>query len=189
MIRASGEIILASQSPRRKELLSMVCEGFQVKIPQIEEKIRHGESITDYIQRNAQEKVQAVKASDLDIVIAADTVVVCEGELFEKPVDIADARRMLKRLREVECHSVYTALCVQSGKKIMDSLVHSRVFFRPISDEEIECYVQTQEPYDKSGAYAVQGYAACFIKKIEGSYTNVVGLPLAELIEIYQKIC
>jgi septum formation protein len=171
-------LILASRSPRRREILERAGIEFVVRPADVEETPVAGESPRDYVKRLAREKAEAVEAGEDDIVLGADTVVVLGSEILEKPVDCDDAARMLRRLSGRE-HEVLTGVCLRSGRMAIEDVEATRVRFAPLSDEEIRGYVASGEPMDKAGAYAVQGLASKFIERIDGCYCNVVGLPIA----------
>ncbi|MCP4658977.1 MAG: septum formation inhibitor Maf [bacterium] len=171
-------LILASGSPRRRELLDRLGFAFTVRPVVIDESPQDGESPSEYVLRLARAKAQAI-AEPGELVLAADTVVV-EGEtLLGKPRDPADARRMLRRLSGKE-HTVVTgvALCDRQRALQVAVVESTLVRFAELSEEEIAWYVETGEPLDKAGAYAVQGLGALFVEAIDGNYSNVVGLPL-----------
>ncbi len=170
-------LILASQSPRRSEILRQAGIPFIVRPANVDESIRPGESPEEYVTRVAQEKAAAVEASPGDIVLGADTTVVIGSEILGKPCDHADAIRMLESLAGRE-HQVLTAICLRRGEDSIDDLAVTCVWINPLTREEIEQYVATGEPMDKAGAYAIQGLASRFIQRIDGSYANVVGLPI-----------
>jgi len=174
------QLVLASASPRRRELLTQIGFPFQIKAADIPEQRRPDERPIPFVLRLAREKAQAV-ASQVgpdSVVLGADTVVVCEGEVLGKPADAADAKRML-RLLAGRTHQVITGVCVLTGEQIESAAEVTMVQMLTISEEEIEAYVATSEPMDKAGAYAIQGRAAKWIPRIQGCYFNVVGLPLA----------
>jgi septum formation protein len=181
--------ILASQSPRRRELLASIGLEFDV-IPSAVPEVRgEGESPEEYVARLSREKALAVAANNPGRwIIAADTTVLLGEQLLEKPIDAADARRMLATIAG-NTHIVYsgvTLLHVESGHR--DTRVaESEVRMLPLTVDDIDWYVATGEPLDKAGAYAVQGAGAMFIDSIHGSYTNVVGLPLALLFQMLRK--
>lgn len=183
-------VVLASASPRRRGFLHQLGYHFEVVTPATEEKACPGESATEYVLRNAAEKARDVAgrvAADA-VVVAADTVVVLRGRIMEKPESEAAAREMLRALSG-QTHQVITGLCVQgpgqAGPATVRTLaVSTDVEFKKLVDDEIEAYIRSGEPMDKAGAYAIQGRAAYMIRRIRGSYTNVVGLPLTELEEI-----
>ncbi len=183
-------LILASASPRRKELLENAGFHFKVHVVPIEEKIKDKETIPNYIHRNCTEKALAVSQfySEKEIILSADTVVVTkENQLLEKPNDKADAVRMLKILSGTT-HFVYTAYAIFSkNKKLAGKFIKTDVIFRELMDEEIEAYVQSAEPMDKSGAYGIQGFAQGFVESVDGNYTSVMGLPLSHVIvDLYE---
>jgi septum formation protein len=177
--RIGGMIVLASQSPRRAELLQNAGIEFIVHPAHIpEQKLPH-ESAEEYVQRLAREKACAVHAQRKDglAVLGADTTVVLRGELLEKPVDRADAARMLRALSG-QTHLVLTGVCLK-GDGFEDVQVEStEVRFATLTEEEIRDYVATGEPMDKAGAYAIQGVASRWIERLDGDYFNVVGLPV-----------
>ena len=186
----SRPLVLASASPRRRGFLHQLGYHFEVVTPATEEKARPGETATDYVLRNAQEKSADVagRVTAGAVVIAADTVVVLGGRIMEKPRSEDDAREMLRALSG-HVHQVVTGVCVRgptaSGEPLVRTMVVATdVEFKVLPEEEIEAYVASGEPMDKAGAYAIQGRAAYMIRQIRGSYTNVVGLPLTELVEI-----
>jgi septum formation protein len=171
-------LILASASPRRHELLLAAGLHHLVLPSDIPEKVKPGESPTDFVQRLAQEKAFAVSADADSIVLGADTVVCLEEQIFGKPADLDEARRMLRSLSG-RVHLVHTGICLRAhGLRIVD-VASTEVEFVPLSEEEVEEYTRSGEGIDKAGAYAIQGIASRFIREIRGSYHNVVGLPVA----------
>jgi septum formation protein len=173
-------LILASQSPRRKELLERAGLSFAVRPSGIEEFREDTESPADYVVRLARDKALATPCHPSDWVLSADTTVVFEGEVLEKPVSDADARRMLRRLAG-NVHEVLTGVCLRRGDRTWTACESTRVRFLPLTDTEIEIYVRSGEPRDKAGAYAIQGLASRFVDRIEGCYSNVVGLPVSRV--------
>ena len=177
-------IILASASPRRKELLAQAGFDFQVAASGIPEVRKPLESPIAFVTRLAHEKAEDVASrivsaeKEAAIVIGADTVVVCDELVLGKPADAADAQRML-RLLAGRTHQVITGVCVLSGAVVECAAEVTFVTMHTIADAEIEAYVATGEPMDKAGSYAIQGYAARWIPRIHGCYFNGVGLPLA----------
>lgn len=171
-------LVLASQSPRRREILERAGFRFEVRAVGIPEKPDIGESPVEYVRRLARAKAEAVKRSPEEIVLGADTIVVAGDELLEKPSNLSDAERMLRLLSGRE-HSVITGiyLCCDAGS--VSDHAETRVRFLPLSDREIADYAASEEPADKAGAYAIQGFASKFIDRIEGCYFNVVGLPVS----------
>ena len=179
-------LILASQSPRRSEILRQAGIPFAVRPANVDESIRPGESPEEYVKRVAHEKASAVEAGPDDIVLGADTIVVIDGEILGKPRDAADAIRMLESLAGRE-HQVLTGICLQRGEESIRDCAVTRVWFTPLDRRVIDEYVATGEPMDKAGAYAIQGLAARFIERTDGSYSNVVGLPIELVAEHLRK--
>ena len=173
-------LVLASQSPRRRELLATAGIPYTVRVSDVEE-IRAPSELPDaYVRRLARDKAEAAWQGRAEIVLGADTVVVLGQEVLEKPRDGADARGMLRRLAGRE-HVVITGICLRHpGGVIIDSSA-TRVCFTPLTDAEIDEYVASGEPMDKAGAYAIQGLASKFVDRIEGCYFNVIGLPLSQV--------
>lgn len=175
-------LILASKSPRRKELLSLITTDFEIKTANADETLPCG--IEPY---EAVEYLSEIKARPFvnggDVVIGADTVVAAGGEILGKPSDAADAFAMLKRLSG-ETHSVFTGVTVADLSRSETFFVQTKVTFYSLSDDEINNYIATGEPFDKAGAYGIQGKGALLVKGIEGDYFNVVGLPVAELARV-----
>jgi septum formation protein len=171
-------LVLASQSPRRSEILRRAGISFTVRAVPVDETPNPGERPEDYVQRLAETKVRAVESAPDEVVLGADTTVVIDGEMFGKPADEADARRMLARL-EGRRHLVMTGICLKRGDEAVRDWAETKVWFASMSAAEIEEYVASGEPMDKAGAYAIQGLASKFVEKIEGCYTNVMGLPIA----------
>lgn len=182
-------IILASASPRRRELLDMVGIPFSVCPSQGEEQIR-GSSPKEVVEELSEQKAREVflKTSSEVLVIGADTVVAAEGNILGKPKNRKEAIQMLKKLQGAS-HEVYTGVTMlsrdENGEQQKTFHVMTAVEFYPMSEEEIESYVDTGEPMDKAGAYGIQGKAGIFVKEIRGDYNNVVGLPVARL---YQEL-
>jgi septum formation protein len=170
------QLILASASPRRAELLSAAGLAFTVRVADIDETIWPGETPRAYVSRLAREKAQAVAQAG-EIVLGADTTVVIGDEIAGKPVDADDARRML-RLLSGAWHEVLTAVSLVSDEQALSDIAVTRVKFAPLGEAEIDWYISTGEPFDKAGAYGIQGYASRLVESIEGSYSNVVGLPV-----------
>jgi len=173
-------LTLASASPRRRELLGSLGLDFTVVVPEIDETPLHGEQPRAFAERLAEEKARAVPTDG--IVIAADTIVVQNETILGKPADAAHAREMLRALSNAT-HEVVTGVCIKNATHTEVFSVVTQVVFRSLEDAEIEDYIATGCPLDKAGAYAIQGGAAHMVRSINGSYTNVVGLPLCELHE------
>ncbi len=171
-------LILASSSPRRRELLTQAGIAFTAEAADIDETLRPGESPIAFPQRLAREKAEVIFARHPQAtVLGADTIVVCDEEVLGKPVDAADAARMLRQLSN-RSHQVITGVAVITPHGTRVQIDTTIVTMRKISEEEIQNYIATGEPMDKAGAYGIQGGAAPFIAHIEGDYTNVVGLPI-----------
>ena len=182
-------LILASESPRRRELLSGLGLAFETIVSGIEETPLDGETPAENAMRLAREKALAVSRDRPDaVVIGADTVVIIGKEVLGKPEDTVHARQMLEKLSGRR-HEVITGFALAEGPTVrVNESVSSHALFMEIPPDELEWYIRTKEPYDKAGAYAVQGIGALFIREIEGSFTNVIGLPLAELVEALKRI-
>jgi len=170
-------LVLASQSPRRAELLRNAGIPFVVRAAPVDESTIAGETPAEYVKRLACAKAHAVAAAPHEIVLGADTTVVVDGEILAKPEDAADARRMLKLLSGRQ-HDVLTGICLKRGSSAMVEHTLTIVRFAPMTDAEIEEYVASGEPVDKAGAYGIQGRASKFVASIEGCFFNVVGLPV-----------
>jgi septum formation protein len=170
-------LILASQSPRRSEILRQAGIPFAVRPANVDETVHAGESPETYVKRVAWEKAAAIEGGPADIVLGADTVVVIDGGILGKPGDQAEAFRMLETLSGRE-HEVLTGICLVRGSETILEVAQTRVWFLPLTRREIAQYVASGEPMDKAGAYAIQGLASKFIQRIDGSYPNVVGLPI-----------
>ena len=182
--------ILASSSPRRRELLTSIGIPFDVVPSHVPEEHQPGEAPEEYVARLSRDKAHAIAAKHpSQWVIAADTTVLLGDQLLEKPVDPADAARMLSLIAG-KTHTVYTGVTLQrlDQQYCETRVAESEVRMLPLSPRDIEWYVATGEPLDKAGAYAVQGIGAMFIDSIHGSYTNVVGLPLATLFQMMRKV-
>ena len=182
-------IILASASPRRRELLAGLGVEFAVIPAKGEEHPVPGLSGAETAKQLSRAKCLeiAATASPEDVIIAADTVVVADGEILGKPRDEADARRMLRALSG-RSHWVYTGVTVSKGGDILSDAEGTQVRFRALTDAEIDAYLATGEPMDKAGAYGIQGRAALFVEGIDGDYFNVVGLPLCRLGEMLKEL-
>lgn len=173
-------LILASASPRRRELLEQLGFALDVRPADTDETPLAGEPPRDYVLRVAREKARAIAG---ETVLAADTAVVLGSAILGKPRDGQDARRMLRALSGVP-HEVLTGVCVRSGATERTALVSAEVRLDPLSDAQIDWYVSTGEPLDKAGAYAIQGIAGAFVRELRGSVSNVIGLPLAETLAL-----
>lgn len=179
----SPDLILASASPRRAELLRQIGVRFSVQTADVPEIYRLGERPEDYVCRLSEAKARALAASVSLPVLGADTVVVCDGQVLEKPRDAEHAQAMLLRLANRR-HQVMTGVALVDQARIEQQVVVTQVAFGPISPQQAAAYWHTGEPADKAGAYAIQGLAAVFVERIEGSFSNVVGLPLYETAQL-----
>lgn len=215
-------LILASASPRRAELLSAAGYSFEVRVADVDERVRPGETPHEYVRRLAAEKSAAVlhalcapadrltasvrqfvdvvanesgirgdtETADAGagvLIVGADTTVVVDGEILAKPVDDADAERML-RLLSGRPHTVLTGVSVRSFLQELDAVDETLVFVRPLTESDIAWYLKSGEGRDKAGAYAIQGLASRFIPRIDGSYSNVVGLPVACVADLIGRL-
>ena len=171
-------LVLASQSPRRAEILRNAGIPFVVRVAPVDETPLDDEKPEHYVQRLAEEKARAVHAEDSETVLGADTTVVIHGQMLGKPEDAADARRMLGLLSGSR-HEVMTGIAIRRGSNVTCDWAVTSVWFARMSEREIADYVGSGEPMDKAGAYAIQGLASKFIEKVEGCYFNVVGLPVS----------
>ena len=180
-------IVLASRSPRRSELLAAGGISFEVLAADIDETPHTNEAPEAYVERLAIEKASAVLAlRPGTTVIGADTTVVIDGQILGKPADAQDATDML-RLLQGRPHDVFTGVAVASASGVLAAVAHTRVWFGVMTDEDISWYVASGQPMDKAGAYGIQGLASRFIDRIDGSYTNVVGLPVAVVFSILNQ--
>jgi septum formation protein len=180
-------LVLASKSPRRQQILRDAGIPFLVRPSEVPEERRANEPAIDYVLRLAEEKAAAVPLDEGEIILGADTIVVVNGQVLEKPRDIDDATRMLKLLSGRE-HEVITGICLRAAtSKILDSAI-TRVSFVQLAHRELEIYAASGEPMDKAGGYAIQGLAAKFIDRIEGEYSNVVGLPVALVYRHWKEL-
>jgi septum formation protein len=171
-------LVLASQSPRRREILERAGIEVTVRVSGVPEERLPGEHPVEYVRRLARAKAEAVPCQSTEVVLAADTVVVLDEEVLEKPRDIEDASRMLQMLSGRE-HRVITGICLRHETGLLCDSAETLVRFVALSKAEIEIYAHSGEPMDKAGAYAIQGLASKFIDRIEGCYFNVVGLPVS----------
>ena len=180
-------VILASQSPRRKELMGLFRIPFTVCVPQADETMDPALSPADAVGQVSRRKALAVPRGREDVVIAADTIVVCCGQILGKPRDTEDARRML-RLLSGRDHQVMTGMTVLRGDRCTVCTEITDIHFRPLTDREIDAYIATKEPMDKAGSYGIQGGAALFAEGMRGDYYNVMGLPVCRLGQILREI-
>lgn len=181
------QLILASQSPRRKELLGLFHIPFTVRVADIDETMDAGKDPADEVARVSRAKALAVPRNDGDVVIAADTIVVLDGNVLGKPVDKTHAAAMLTALSGRD-HQVMTGVTVLQGQTCLTQTEITDVHFRSLSRQEIENYIATGEPMDKAGAYGIQGGAALFVEKLQGDYYNVMGLPVCRLLLMLRTV-
>jgi len=179
-------LILASASPRRAELLRAAGYEFEIIVADVDERARDGETPDIYVRRLAAEKSAAVRAADM-IILGADTTVVVDGEILGKPRDDDEAAAMLRRLAGRR-HDVLTGVSVRYGAHEVGRVESTAVWFSALTKEDIAWYLASGEGRDKAGAYAIQGLASRFIPRIEGSYANVVGLPVAAVAELLRSV-
>ena len=180
------KIILASASPRRKELLTTAGVDFEVLVSEADETIPEGTAPRDAAMMTAEKKALAVAENRDGIVIGADTIVVIDGKILGKPKDEADAFGMLCLLSGRE-HEVITGVCITDGEKTEKFAQVSKVRFYDLTDDEITAYVATKEPMDKAGAYGIQGRGCVLVESIEGDYFNIVGLPVAATVRALRR--
>ena len=181
------EIILASQSPRRRDLMGKLHIPFTVRVADIDEAMDPKKPPQEEVARVSSLKAEAVPHNPHDIVIAADTIVVCDGQVLGKPKDEADAAAMLSLLSG-RSHEVMTGMTLLKGNRRICHTEITQVHFRPLSPKDIDDYIRTGEPMDKAGAYGIQGSAAVFVDHISGDYFNVVGLPVCRLQLLLRQI-
>ena len=181
------QLILASQSPRRKELLGLFRVPFQIRVADIDETMDLAKPPFEEVARVSGLKAAATPRASDDVVVAADTIVVCGGEVLGKPKDEADAQRML-RLLSGRDHQVMTGMTVLRGETALTTTEITHIHFRELTEGEIRRYIATGEPMDKAGSYGIQGGAALFAEKLQGDYYNVMGLPVCRLYKILQQI-
>ncbi len=172
-------IILASASPRRKELLKYITDDFEVIPAEVDEHVDLIIRQDKIAETLAIRKAKAIYESGA-LIIGCDTIVLCDSKIFTKPKNRADAFNMIKSL-SAKTHRVISGVCLKKDKKIKSFSVETQVTFYPISDEEATWYLSTGEPFDKAGAYGIQGYGSVLVKKIDGDFYNVVGLPVSRL--------
>jgi septum formation protein len=181
-------VILASQSPRRRELLTLIGIAHEVRPADVDETHPDGEDPVDYVERVARDKVAKIAEAERDaIVIGADTTVVVDGDVLAKPVDEADAKRMVSRLSG-RSHFVHTAIAVGRAGRLESAVETVGVTFRALTADEIAAYVATREPMDKAGAYGIQGYGATIVERVDGDYFSVMGLGRRRLIDLLDRL-
>lgn len=178
------KLVLASKSPRRSEILKNAGFDFVIRTADADETIKEGTSPEDAVVMLAARKAMAVEKNEDELVLGADTIVVLDDKILGKPKDREDAFNMLRSLSG-RVHSVFTGVCAISDKGSMTFAEETKVEFYPLTDEEINTYIDSNDCYDKAGAYGIQGLASKFIRGINGDYFNVVGLPISS---VYKKI-
>lgn len=181
-------VILASRSPRRRDLLTLVGIAHEVVPADIDESLLPNENPIPHAERLACEKAMTVARRRTDaLVIAADTIVVLDGAVLGKPVDRAEARETLRKLSG-RTHTVHTAVAVAHGERLRSGVESVAVTFRHLTDEQIARYVETEEPMDKAGAYGIQGYGATLVERIDGDYFSVMGLAIGRLVSLLGEV-
>ena len=181
-------VILASASPRRRELLALVGIVHEVRPADIDESLWPGETPVGHSERLARGKAHAIAAAAGDaVVIAADTIVVVDGDILGKPRDVAHATEMLRRLSGRQ-HTVYTAIAVARGERTESAVEAVEVVFRALSDSEIAEYIATGEPMDKAGAYGIQGFGATIVERVDGDYFSGMGLGMRRLVALLERV-
>lgn len=181
------QLILASQSPRRKALMELFPMPVQIRVADIDESMDPAKPPFEEVARVSLAKARAILREETDVVVAADTIVVCQGQVLGKPADPEQAKQML-RLLSGRSHQVMTGLCVLQGARERVVTEVTDVCFRVLTEQEIERYVRSGEPMDKAGAYGIQGRGALFVQKIVGDYYNVMGLPVCRLGQILREM-
>jgi septum formation protein len=180
-------LVLASGSPRRRDYFDQLGLIYTVRIPNVDESVRLGEQPEMYVDRVARRKAQAVDAAPAEVVVAADTTVALDSAILGKPVDNGAARRMLRSLSG-RTHRVHTAVAVSVLGKITSEIVTTKVTFVELTDADIDWYLATGEHSDKAGAYGIQGIGGTFVESIDGSHSNVAGLPVAQTVAMLRKL-
>jgi septum formation protein len=181
-------VVLASASPRRRELLALIGIAHEVRPADVDESIPPGEPPAVHAERLARSKAEAVGRGDpAAIVIAADTIVVIDDDILGKPRDAAEATKMLRRLSG-RTHTVYTGVAVRRAATTVSAVEHVAVTFRPLTDERIASYIATGEPMDKAGAYGIQGFGATIVERIDGDYFAVMGLAVGTMVELMTQV-
>ena len=180
-------VILASQSPRRKELMGLFHIPFIIRVSDADETMDPNAPAAQQVAQVSRRKAEAVSREPDDVVIAADTIVVCGGEILGKPRDVADASRMLHMLSGRD-HQVMTGMTLLRGDRCLVCTEITDIHFRDLTDREIDAYIRTGEPMDKAGSYGIQGGAALFAERLVGDYYNVMGLPVCRLGQLLREV-
>ena len=183
------ELVLASGSCRRRKLLDKLNIRYSTQIPNVDESININETAVQYVGRIASSKARAIIGSfhKDNIILAADTIILFNQKIIGKPKNMQHAKKILQSLSAKQ-HEVISGVCLKTTNQEYQVVVITKVKFRRLSDIEINAYIELEEPYDKAGAYAIQGKAGDFVEYISGSYTNVVGLPLLEVYGLLKKV-
>lgn len=180
------KLVLASGSPRRREILDLLGLEHEVRPPDLEETLHPGAPADHEARRLAREKAEATRLDAGELILAADTLVVLEDGILGKPVDQADAIKMLMRLQG-RAHDVHTGIALRSAQRLESDVAVTRVWFRSLVEAECAEYVASGEPMDKAGAYGIQGLGAALVERIEGEYFNVMGLPVQLLVSLLAR--
>ena len=181
-------VVLASSSPRRRELLALIGVRHEVRPADVDERVHPGERPAPHAERLARAKASVVAAHEPDaLVVAADTIVVVDGDILGKPTDADQARSMLRRLSG-RVHTVFTAVAVARDGQLVSGVEEVEVTFRSLRDEQITRYIATGEPMDKAGAYGIQGYGATIVERIDGDYFAVMGLAIGRMVELMGRV-
>ena len=184
----ASRVILASASPRRRELLGLIGIAHEVRPADIDESLLPDELPAPHAERLARSKAHTIAAHEPGaVVIAADTIVVVDGDVLGKPRDPRHAHEMLRRLSG-RTHTVLTAIAVAKESRTESAVESVNVTFRALSDDEIDAYIATGEPMDKAGAYGIQGYGATIVERVDGDYFSVMGLGLRRLVELLERV-
>lgn len=187
-MRPSPVVILASSSPRRRELLTLIGIAHEVRPADVDESVFADEAPAPHAERLARGKAHALAGEHPHaVVIAADTIVVVDGDILGKPRDVAHAAEMLLRLAGRE-HTVYTAIAVARDQRTESAVEAVRVTMRALGEDEVAAYIATGEPMDKAGAYGIQGYGATIVERVDGDYFSVMGLGLRRLVELLERL-
>ena len=184
--RKRPRVILASQSPRRRELLSLIGIPHEVQPANVDERYLPGESPRAHAERLARDKTQRMRDPEA-VVIGSDTIVVVDGDVLGKPKDDAEAATMLRRLSG-RTHTVITAVAVAWRGRLESGVEEVEVTFHALSDADIDAYIATREPMDKAGAYGIQGFGATVVARVDGDYFAVMGLPLQRLVRLLHRL-
>jgi len=184
--RDAPRLVLASGSPRRRQILDLLGLAYEVRVPEVSEELVDGREPAEEAARLARDKARAVSATRAELVLAADTLVALDDAVLGKPVDREQAVHMLRRLQGRR-HTVYTGLSLRLDGRCEVEVAVTEVWFRPLDEVECREYVDTGEPLDKAGAYGIQGFGAALVQRIEGEYFNVMGLPVQTFLSLIAR--